>query len=90
MLFRSPEDIDFWVKTLHDKHPLSFYGKPVWLHPEWSQRENPRVLNAITDAVKSGFKDADFRAGWQLHKLFNADLLDSRSAPVVPLGGKKA
>lgn len=90
LIIEAPEDIDFWIRTLHEIHPLSFYGKPVWLHPEWSQRENPKVLNAITQAVKSGFKDADFRAGWQLHRLYRADSLDSRTAKTVPLGGNPA
>lgn len=61
----------------------------VWLHPEWSQRDNPVVLAQITEAVKT-FKHPRLRAGWQLHKLFRADALDSRSAKPVPLGGDAA
>lgn len=60
----------------------------VWLHPEWSQRENPEILKAITDAVKT-YPDM-FRAGWQLHKLYRVDAMDSRSQQPVPLGGDPA
>lgn len=57
----------------------------VWLHPEWSHCHNPTTLGLIVAAVKSG---GEFRAGYQLHKLYAADLLDPRSRRVpVPLGG---
>lgn len=60
----------------------------VWLHPEWSHRHDPDTLNLIVDTVKA---DPRLRAGYQLHKLFMADLLDpaSRREP-VPLGGTGA
>ncbi|MCD8483519.1 MAG: 7-carboxy-7-deazaguanine synthase QueE [Verrucomicrobia bacterium] len=61
-------------------------GQPVWLNPEWSQSANREVLNAISDYVK--LHGDPFRAGWQLHKLYNVDALDARSAPPVPLGGR--
>ncbi len=59
--------------------------RPVWLHPEWSQRANGPILNAITDWVKQ--HGAPYRAGWQLHKPYQADLLDPKSAQAAPLGG---
>jgi organic radical activating enzyme len=59
--------------------------RPVWLHPEWSQRENRAILDAITTYVSE--HGDPFRAGWQLHKLFKADSIDPRSAAPVPLGG---
>lgn len=58
---------------------------PIWLNPEWSQRHNPKVLNSISKAVMS---DTRFRAGYQLHKLYNVDSLDGRSQKLVPLGGE--
>lgn len=58
---------------------------PVWLHPEWSKREDATTLNAITNWIKT--HGAPFRAGWQLHKPYQSDTLDARSAPAVPLGG---
>lgn len=51
--------------------------KPIWLHPEWSRRQDPELLAAITARVKSG--GAPFRAGWQLHKLYHADEQDPRA-----------
>lgn len=59
--------------------------KIVWLHPEWTQRANAKVLRSITDFVKS--HGDPFRAGYQMHKLFKADSLDPGSLESVPLGG---
>lgn len=59
--------------------------RTVWLNPEWSLRDNAEVLNGITDWVKS--HGAPYRAGWQLHKPYQADLLDSKSVNAAPLGG---
>ena len=58
---------------------------PIWLHPEWSRRQDPEVLRLIAETVKHG---REFRAGWQLHKLYRVDALDpfSDKRP-VPLGG---
>ena len=55
---------------------------PIWLHPEWSQHQNREILNAITDWIKT--HGSPFRAGWQLHKHYAADLQDVRSAPAAP------
>ncbi len=57
---------------------------PVWLHPEWSQRENPELLRAIVETVKT---TPNTRAGYQLHKMFGADFQDKGTRPNVPLGG---
>ncbi len=57
----------------------------VWLHPEWSRREDPDVLRSISEWVKN--HGAPYRAGYQLHKLYQVDLLDTRSQPAAPLGG---
>lgn len=63
----APEELDFWVEKISRERIRS--DASVWLHPEWSQRENSRVLDAISRCVcQRGFP---FRAGWQLHKLFN-------------------
>jgi len=53
----------------------------VWLHPEWSQRNNPMVINGITEWVK--LKGDPYRAGYQLHKVYQADALDERSKASV-------
>ncbi len=60
-------------------------AQPVWLHPEWSEHSNVATLDAITEWVKA--KGAPYRAGWQMHKHYAADLKDARSAPAAPLGG---
>ena len=60
-------------------------NKPVWLHPEWSKHSDMLTLDTITEWVKA--KGAPYRAGWQMHKNYGADLKDTRSAPAVPLGG---
>ena len=59
--------------------------KPVWLHPEWSKHSDTETLDAITEWVKA--HGAPFRAGWQMHKHYAADLKDARSAKPAPLGG---
>lgn len=85
-IIEKPEDIDRWTAVVAESSVFAMKDRPVvWLHPEWSQRTNPEVLNAITNWVKK-YGDP-FRAGWQMHKLYRADLLDNRSAPAVPLGG---
>lgn len=61
-------------------------GRSVWLHPEWSKRNDPDVLNLIVSTVKQNA--GDFRAGWQIHKNYMADLMDKRARKEpVPLGG---
>lgn len=61
---------------------------PIWLHPEWSQHNNQGLLDAITEWIKH--HGAPYRAGWQMHKNYAADLKDTRSAPAAPLGGDPA
>ena len=55
---------------------------PIWLHPEWSQHKNAAILDSITEWVKQ--HGAPYRAGWQMHKNYAADLKDPRSAPSAP------
>lgn len=88
----SYEAIVAWENKLEEimEHSLEVQqdltGIDVWLHPEWSQRENPEILNAIVQAVR--LKPRLYRAGWQLHKLYKADLLAEGSRKeLVPLGG---
>lgn len=86
-IIEQPSDIFLFTQMLDEANVL-FEGanpKSIWLHPEWSQRENPDVLNAITRAVVG--RERCYRAGWQIHKLYKADQLDPRSRPAVPLGG---
>jgi 7-carboxy-7-deazaguanine synthase len=80
LIVEDPDSIGKWEAVLG-----GWTCPVVWLHPEWSQRSDPAVLRAITDTVKD--RGAPFRAGWQVHKPYAADLLDPRSRPPAPLGG---
>jgi 7-carboxy-7-deazaguanine synthase len=89
IIVESEQSVGYWVSQVEDT-----VGKPIarlanlqaiWLHPEWSRREDEKVLNAISREVLA--RGGLFRAGWQLHKLYKVDALDARSAPNVPLGG---
>jgi len=84
-IIEKPDDITFFTRVLLDRGVNLNERRWIWLHPEWSQRANPSVLGAISEAVKKG-KGA-FRAGWQIHKQYQVDALDKRSRPLVPLGG---
>jgi len=84
IIVEDAESIGRWRAELHGV----LRDKSVWLHPEWSKRNDPSVLNAISNAVKTLGKP--FRVGYQLHRLFNVDSLDPSSRPPVPLGGNLA
>lgn len=83
----SPNAIgEWWDGTLGGVYARRDIVSPVvWLHPEWSKRDDPTIRQRIVAAVK-GMPHL-FRAGWQMHKLYAADQFDQRSAPQVPLGG---
>ncbi len=73
--------IERWVEEIGAR----IGSRPVWLHPEWSRREDRSVLKAITEYVKA--HGAPFRAGVQAHKYYKADLFDKNSVSATPLGG---
>lgn len=73
------------LKAIAEGGDPSVETRPVWLHPEWSMHEDATTLDAITQWVKA--QGAPYRAGWQMHKHYAADLKDARSAPPAPLGG---
>ena len=73
--------IQDWI----DSYPEILKTESVWLNPEWSKRNDPIILDIITETVKQN--GAPFRAGYQLHKLYHADQKDANSRPNVPLGG---
>lgn len=81
------ESIDYWLRFLEPQERENVSS--VWLHPEWSKRNDPRILNAIANAVKNQEDPSKtkLRAGWQMHKLFKVDQLESTCKPAVPLGG---
>lgn len=83
-----PQAVNEWISTLTNIYGSTHWsrGRSIWLHPEWSKREDPDILDAISEAVKS-LTEYNVRAGYQLHKLYRVDSLDKRSKPTVPLGG---
>lgn len=90
IIVESPEDIHFYEDMIEEKCGAALHemDKPVWLHPEWSKRQNAPVLSAISNAVKTS--NYECRAGYQLHKLYMVDALDNRTQSLVPLGGDPA
>lgn len=82
IIVENKNSIEKWVEIIGANPSI-----PVWLHPEWSQRDNPEVLNSISGYIKRN--GGNFRAGYQLHKLYKVDSLDMNSKPLIPLGGNK-
>jgi 7-carboxy-7-deazaguanine synthase len=87
IIVEHPDDIHYYHGLLLETGLPTIAKNPIWLHPEWSHRDDPKVLEAIVRAVKAG---PTFRAGWQLHKLYKVDQQDKRSQVQVPLGGDLA
>ncbi len=87
IIVENPNSIDLWEKQIDQEMGEGWFKScsNIWLHPEWTQRDNPEVLNTITEYIKKNGKP--FKAGWQLHKLYDCDSLDNRSANKAPLGG---
>lgn len=66
LIVENADSIAYWEGQLGDE--LTRRERPVWLHPEWSLREDAATLALIADTVR--LRRAPFRAGWQLHKLY--------------------
>lgn len=81
IIVENPDSINKWIEIIGEPNI------PIWLHPEWSQRNNPEILDSISNYVKR--YGGNLRAGYQLHKLYNVDSLDENSKPLIPLGGTK-
>lgn len=92
-IIEKPEDIRFYFDMIWEDGYYCDSDEPIWLHPEWTKRNDKNVLSAISNAVKhgvelnTGYRVETFRAGWQLHKLFNVDSEDERMRSLVPIGG---
>ncbi len=84
LIISKPDDIKRWLNVIH---PFRQVGAQVWLHPEWSCRNDSDILRAIAQAVTT--PHTYLRAGYQMHKLYRCDALDNRSAPPAPLGGNQ-
>jgi 7-carboxy-7-deazaguanine synthase len=52
IIVEHPEDIPFYTHMLQRLGFDASPDRPVWLHPEWSHRDDPEVLNAISETVK--------------------------------------
>lgn len=85
LIIDRPEAIDEHVTILLKSRLEIKKDHTIWLNPEWSQHNHSEILNCITEWIKT--HGAPYRAGWQLHKNYAADLLDPRSVPAAPLGG---
>jgi organic radical activating enzyme len=84
LICTSPEQLEADFRRIRDMKTAKWHI-PMWLHPEWSQRENPALLKAITEKAKS---ERGVRAGYQLHKIYKSDSFDPHSCKkIVPLGG---
>ena len=81
IIVEDTDSITKWTNELQGRHNCQH----IWLHPEWSQVQNPQVLESISNWVKT--HGHPYRAGYQLHKVYNVDQLDPNSRPNVPLGG---
>ena len=81
LIVDSPASIDQWL----ERFPSIAQAQTVWLHPEWSKRNDADLLDIITQWVKD--HGDPYRAGYQMHKIFSADNKDANSKPNVPLGG---
>lgn len=85
IIVEDEESIEKWIAVLGVELESD---RAVWLHPEWSQHGNAAVLESITRCVKE--RGDPFRAGYQMHKLYQADLLDPNSRESAPLGGDQS
>lgn len=85
LIVEDATSIASWWEKVGGRVPKA---RHVWLHPEWSRRTDAAVQRSISEWVKE--RGDPFRAGWQLHRLYDVDALDPRSRPPVPLGGDPA
>jgi 7-carboxy-7-deazaguanine synthase len=88
IIVEDENSIGKWVAELEGRYQTD----QVWLHPEWSLlndeargEEGKAVLSLISEWVKEHGKP--YRAGYQLHKVYEVDQQDPGSRPLVPLGG---
>lgn len=64
LIVDTPDALKEWAEKIGENSASS-----IWLHPEWSRSRDPEILGKIADWIcRHG---APYRAGWQLHKLFN-------------------
>lgn len=81
IIVEEPDSIEKWMAAIENH----LQGQSIWLHIEWSQRENSALLEAINRHVKT--HGNPFRTGIQAHKYFAVDAMDPRTQKPAPLGG---
>ena len=88
IIVEDESSIEKWVEALGGR----FSTDQVWLHPEWSllndesrREEGKAALVCISEWVKEHGKP--YRAGYQLHKIYEVDQQDPGVRPLVSLGG---
>jgi organic radical activating enzyme len=69
LIISAPEDLATWAEFLRQNPTRPDTSR--WLHPEWSRRNEPELPRAITRWVLA--HGGAWRAGWQIHKCYNAD-----------------
>jgi len=85
LIIEHQDDIERALESIEDRRN----GAPIYLHPEWSQRDNQAVQQTITGWIKK--HGSPFRAGYQLHKLYRADFDDPNARRTwIPLGGDES
>jgi organic radical activating enzyme len=67
LIIDQAQELTRWSKELEGLAP----SVPVWLHPEASRCADPSLLKLIASHVRT--HGAPYRAGWQLHKLYQVD-----------------
>jgi 7-carboxy-7-deazaguanine synthase len=87
LIITHPDEIQHWVDKIAEIAGADYLeeARSIWLHPEWSKQDDRDVLDSITKWVKGNA--GNYRAGWQLHKLYKSDQLDQRVQSIAPLGG---
>jgi len=89
IIVEDENSISKWVEQI----PLLEFGVPVWLHPEWSalnDKSNSERGKTVLESISNWVKEhgSPYRAGYQMHKVYDVDRLDPNSRELVPLGGE--
>ena len=75
----SLQAVDYWEKEISHV----WCTDSIWLHPEWSKRNDRAILQMINRKVKEG--KHPYRAGYQLHKIYEVDEEDTGARQGAPI-----
>jgi 7-carboxy-7-deazaguanine synthase len=90
IIVEDEHSISKWIDVIDAAVGIDKKNRSLWLHPEWSRRNDPTVLNSISNFIKTTVHPiwkTHSRAGYQLHKLYKVDALDPGAKGLAPLGG---